>query len=315
MPARRRAVASSSTSMSRSSPASAASDTGSPAIAARARRVQGGSSSTSRSTTPPGSPTSRSCRTRGAQSVTGFLVRALRWFKRQGIRVERVMTDNGSGYVSRLFRKVCRLLHLRHIRTRPYTPKTNGKPERFIQTLLREWACRTAARTAAPPTCPDGCATTIRSGPMLASPASHPPPGSRLTPEQRARKPQLVSAAECSSGGTVARQHRCHPQDQLPVHRCHDLPEVPRQIDHVPLLGDMPDRVGTVQAFGEAIHVDAKHRGEREQPARGKPGSRRSRICEPAGRSRRSGRRAPGCERPEATRSSRRRAPTWRSTS
>jgi transposase InsO family protein len=74
------------------------------------------------------------------QSVTGFLVRALRWFKRQGIRVERVMTDNGSGYVSRLFRKVCRLLRLRHIRTRPYTPKTNGKAERFIQTLLREWA-------------------------------------------------------------------------------------------------------------------------------------------------------------------------------
>jgi transposase InsO family protein len=74
------------------------------------------------------------------QSVTGFRVRALRWFKRQGIRVERVMTDNGSGYVSRLFRKVCRLLHLRHIRTRPYTPKTNGKAERFIQTLLREWA-------------------------------------------------------------------------------------------------------------------------------------------------------------------------------
>jgi transposase InsO family protein len=74
------------------------------------------------------------------QSVTGFLVRALRWFKRLGVRVERVMTDNGAGYVSRLFRKACRLLRLRHIRTRPYTPKTNGKAERFIQTLLREWA-------------------------------------------------------------------------------------------------------------------------------------------------------------------------------
>jgi transposase InsO family protein len=74
------------------------------------------------------------------QSVTGFLVRALRWFRRLGIRVERVMSDNGSGYVSRLFRKACRLLRLRHIRTRPYTPKTNGKAERFIQTLLREWA-------------------------------------------------------------------------------------------------------------------------------------------------------------------------------
>jgi transposase InsO family protein len=74
------------------------------------------------------------------QSVTGFLVRALRWFRSLGIRVERVMTDNGSGYVSRLFRKACRMLRLRHLRTRPYTPKTNGKAERFIQTLLREWA-------------------------------------------------------------------------------------------------------------------------------------------------------------------------------
>jgi transposase InsO family protein len=74
------------------------------------------------------------------QSVTGFLVRALRWFRCQGIWVERVMTDNGAGYVSRLFRKACRMLRLRHLRTRPYTPKTNGKAERFIQTLLREWA-------------------------------------------------------------------------------------------------------------------------------------------------------------------------------
>jgi transposase InsO family protein len=74
------------------------------------------------------------------QSVTGFLVRALRWFRRLGIRVERVMTDNGAGYVSRLFGKACRMLRLRHVRTRPYTPRTNGKAERFIQTLLREWA-------------------------------------------------------------------------------------------------------------------------------------------------------------------------------
>jgi len=73
-------------------------------------------------------------------STTGFLVRALRWFRERGIRVERVMTDNGSGYVARLFRKALRMLAIRHIRTRPYTPKTNGKAERFIQTLLREWA-------------------------------------------------------------------------------------------------------------------------------------------------------------------------------
>jgi len=82
------------------------------------------------------------------QSVTAWreplapacLVRALRWFKRQGIRVERVMTGNGPGYVSRLFKKACRMLRLRHMRTRPYRSKTNGKAERFIQTLLREWA-------------------------------------------------------------------------------------------------------------------------------------------------------------------------------
>jgi transposase InsO family protein len=73
-------------------------------------------------------------------STTGFLVRTLRWFRARGIRVERVMTDNGSGYVARLFRKALRMLAIRHIRTRPYTPKTNGKAERFIQTLLREWA-------------------------------------------------------------------------------------------------------------------------------------------------------------------------------
>ena len=73
-------------------------------------------------------------------STTGFLIRALRWFRDRGIRVERVMTDNGSGYVARLFGKVLRLLRIRHIRTRPYTPRTNGKAERFIQTLMREWA-------------------------------------------------------------------------------------------------------------------------------------------------------------------------------
>ena len=73
-------------------------------------------------------------------TTTSFLLRALRWFRNQGIRVERVMTDNGSAYRSRRFAKALRLLAIRHIFTRPYTPKTNGKAERFIQTLLREWA-------------------------------------------------------------------------------------------------------------------------------------------------------------------------------
>jgi transposase InsO family protein len=82
------------------------------------------------------------------QNCTGFLVPALRWFKEPGIRVERVMSDNGSGYISRLFGKARRLLGLRHLRTKPYTPKTNGKAERFIQTLLREWAYALPYRTA-----------------------------------------------------------------------------------------------------------------------------------------------------------------------
>ena len=73
-------------------------------------------------------------------TTTGFLLRALRWFRAQGIAVERVMTDNGSAYRSRRFAKGLRWLGIRHIFTRPYTPKTNGKAERFIQTLLREWA-------------------------------------------------------------------------------------------------------------------------------------------------------------------------------
>ncbi len=59
---------------------------------------------------------------------------------RCGITVERVMTDNGGCFRSRLFRSTCATLELRHIRTRPYTPRTNGKVERLIQTLLREWA-------------------------------------------------------------------------------------------------------------------------------------------------------------------------------
>ena len=62
------------------------------------------------------------------QSVTGFLLRALRWFRRHGIRVERVMTDNGSGYVSRLFRKACRMLRLRHLAPGRTRPRPTARP-------------------------------------------------------------------------------------------------------------------------------------------------------------------------------------------
>jgi transposase InsO family protein len=74
------------------------------------------------------------------RSATAFLRAALTYYESLGIKVERVMTDNGSCYKSFAFRRACKRLGLRHIRTKPYTPKTNGKAERFIQTSLREWA-------------------------------------------------------------------------------------------------------------------------------------------------------------------------------
>jgi transposase InsO family protein len=73
-------------------------------------------------------------------TCAAFLTRAVAWFAGRGITIRRVLTDNGSGYVSQVFRTACETLAIRHKRTRPYTPRTNGKAERFIQTLLREWA-------------------------------------------------------------------------------------------------------------------------------------------------------------------------------
>ena len=74
------------------------------------------------------------------ESAKAFLERALRWLKQQRIDVQQVMTDNGACYRSKLFTQALCDAHIRHLRTRPYTPRTNGKAERFIQTLLREWA-------------------------------------------------------------------------------------------------------------------------------------------------------------------------------
>lgn len=73
-------------------------------------------------------------------SATAFPLRAARWFRERGVRIERVMTVNGSCYISKRFRKAVRRLGARHIRTRPYTPKTNGEAERFIRILLAEGA-------------------------------------------------------------------------------------------------------------------------------------------------------------------------------
>jgi transposase InsO family protein len=75
-----------------------------------------------------------------ASTAIGFLRRAIVFFAAHGIQVERVMTDNGSAYRSHAHRRACLELGLKHLTTRPYRPRTNGKAERFIQTLTRSWA-------------------------------------------------------------------------------------------------------------------------------------------------------------------------------
>jgi transposase InsO family protein len=116
-----------------------------------------------------------------ATTAVGFLGRALAFFGRHGITVERVMTDNGSCYRSTMHAIACRGLGLRHIRTRPYRPQTNGKAERFIRTLLGGWAYaalyrNSADRTAALAGWLDYYNYSRRHGSL-----GHKPPGARLT--------------------------------------------------------------------------------------------------------------------------------------
>jgi transposase InsO family protein len=116
-----------------------------------------------------------------ATSAAGFLRRAVAFFATHGVKVERVMTDNGSPYRSQLHAQACRELGLRHLRTQPYRPRTNGKAERFIQTLLREWAYArlfhtSTERTAALQPWLNHYNYTRPHGAL-----GHKPPGSRLT--------------------------------------------------------------------------------------------------------------------------------------
>jgi transposase InsO family protein len=91
---------------------------------------------------------SRVMKTERKGCAIAFLKAAVAYYASLGITVERVMTDNGSCYKAFAFRKACKRLGIRHIRTRPYTPRTNGKAERFIQTALREWAYARAYDTS-----------------------------------------------------------------------------------------------------------------------------------------------------------------------
>jgi transposase InsO family protein len=81
-------------------------------------------------------------------SAVAFLKAAVAYYASLGVTIERVMTDNGACYRSKAFARACKKLGLKHIRTKPYTPKTNGKAERFIQTSIREWAYARAYNTS-----------------------------------------------------------------------------------------------------------------------------------------------------------------------
>jgi transposase InsO family protein len=120
------------------------------------------------------------------QTAAGFLKRAVAWFASMGIRVERVLSDNGPCYRSAVHATACRELGLRHLRTRPYRPRTNGKAERFIQTLQNRWAWgalygSSAERTATLPGWLAHYNFTRRHGSL-----GHKPPAARLAElEQR----------------------------------------------------------------------------------------------------------------------------------
>ncbi len=75
-----------------------------------------------------------------AATIIDFLRRASAFYERHGIRIEQLLTDNGSGYRSTLHALSCKALGIRHLRTRPYRPQTNGKAERFIRAMVAGWA-------------------------------------------------------------------------------------------------------------------------------------------------------------------------------
>ena len=84
-----------------------------------------------------------------SETAVGFLRRAVAFFARRGFRVERLLTDNGSAYRSTIHAICCRELGIRHLRTRPRRPQTNGKAERLIRTMLGGWAYGAIYRSSA----------------------------------------------------------------------------------------------------------------------------------------------------------------------
>src|SRR5262249_22144447 len=116
-----------------------------------------------------------------ARCAIEFLLRGRAWFAQRGVEIKAVMSDNGSAYAAHSYRHALAKLGLRHLHTRPYRPRTNGKAERFIQTLLEEWAYEriygsSAERTAALSLFLERYNFRRPHGSL-----GHKPPGSRLT--------------------------------------------------------------------------------------------------------------------------------------
>ncbi len=116
-----------------------------------------------------------------AVTAAGFLRRAVAFFSEHGITVERVMTDNGPAYIADLHRLTCTELGLRHLLTRPYRPRTNGKAERFIQTLVNRWAYGRIYRSSAERTAALDAWLSHYNFTRPHGSLGHKPPGSRLT--------------------------------------------------------------------------------------------------------------------------------------
>ncbi len=115
-----------------------------------------------------------------ARTCVGFLRRAVAFYRRHGIKVERLMTDNGGAYRSTVHAIACRALKIRHIRTRPYRPRTNGKAERFIRTMLGGWAYGAIYRSSAERTAALSGWLEFYNWRRPHGSLSHKPPGARL---------------------------------------------------------------------------------------------------------------------------------------
>jgi len=116
-----------------------------------------------------------------AKTAIGFLRRAIAFYRSHGIEVERVMTDNGPAYASIAHGLACRALGVKHIRTRPYRPRTNGKAERFIRTMLGGWAYGAIYRDSAQRTAALSGWLDFYNWRRAHGSLSHRPPGARLT--------------------------------------------------------------------------------------------------------------------------------------